>query len=102
MIILKKFDFLIRIPKKNKKKTNMEPPPSKTELIGHLNDEFLMTQCTEATEKMLIGGISITRVGQFIKDYQLKYITMKCKEPEIAGHFTFEAWYKWTQSKQNN
>ena len=80
----------------------MELSPIETEPIQHINDDFLMTQCEQATEKMFTHGMSVDRIGYFIKDYQLKYITMKNKEPELATHFTFEAWYKWTQSKQKN
>ena len=103
MIIFKKFDYhTIVLYLKKIKISKMEPSLAKTEATQHINDDFLMTQCKQATEKMFNNGMSVDRIGYFIKDYQLKYIAMKTKEPELAGLFTFEAWYKWTQSKQNN
>ena len=80
----------------------MESSLTDVEVISYLDDSFLMTECTEATQKMLTHGIDLNRIGHFIKDYQLKYISIKSQDPQVASQFTFEMWINCTHSKHQN
>lgn len=57
-------------------------------------DNFLMTECKNATELMLKNDMDIDRVCELIKDYQLKYMLLKQEQPELCYKYDFKMWYK--------
>ena len=47
--------------------------------MEHINDKFLMTECTAGSELLLAKGLPINDVCKVVKTYQANYIYVKEK-----------------------
>jgi len=63
-----------------------------------MKDELLTDRCNEFTRKMLELGMDINRICFFVKDYQRKYKHIKENDEELAKVFTFDYWWKWSNT----
>ena len=77
-----------------------EPKPTFEEyfknddLTDYVNDDFMMNQCKNLTNKLIMGCFSLDKICDLVKDYQKKYIVIHKFAPHMSKKFSLQIWHK--------